>query len=67
MMIQPYQVDPKCKQSHMPCQDFVQLTLYIDEIDARIDTQILKTTHHLLFHLLDLEYGENLDIGTPKK
>ena len=32
-----------------------------------IYTQIIKPPHYLLFHLGDLDYGRNPDIGTLKK
>ena len=45
----------------------VKLPLYLDGMDASIDTQILKTPHHLLVYLAALENGRKTDIGTLKK
>ena len=38
MEVHPYQADIKCKNSRMTCSTFIQLPLYVDGIDAIIDT-----------------------------
>ena len=67
MEVHPYQVDTNCKHSRINCRACIQITLDVDGIDTSIDTQTLKTTHDLLFHLADLYNEINLDIGTLKK
>ena len=67
MTVHPEQDDPNCKHSRMTCGGCVQLPLYVDGIDARIDTQILKIPHYIIVHLAALENGINPDIGTLKK
>ena len=67
MAVHPYQADPKFKQIRMSCRACVQLLLDVDEIDASINNQILKTPHDLLFHLAALGNGRNPEIGTLKK
>ena len=63
----PDQADPKFNKSHITCRDCVQLLLYVDVIDAIIDTQILKNPNILLFRLVALDNEKNPDIGTIKK
>ena len=67
MTVHPYQADPKWKHSCTTCRDFVKLPLDVNGIDSGIYTQIPKTPHNILFHMADLEYGINIDIGTLKK
>ena len=55
VMVHPYQIDQKCKHSRMTCRACVQLPLDVDEIDASINIQRLKTLRDLLVHLADLE------------
>ena len=50
--------------TYRPC---VQLPLDVDGIDARIDTQTMKTPHGLLVKLAALENLRKPDIGTLKK
>ena len=51
----------------MPCRACVNIPLYLDGIDARIDTQIQKNPHTILVHLEDFYNGRKQDIGTLKK
>ena len=67
MTVQPDQADAKCKHSNMTCMDYVQPQLYVDGIDAIIDTKILKRPHILLVCLAYFYNERKLDIGTPKK
>ena len=66
-MVYPYQYDKKYKHICMTCRSCVQLPLYLDGVDARIDTQTLKTPHIILVHLADLDNGINPDIFTINK
>ena len=61
------QYDTNWKHIHMPCMACVKLPLYLDGIDASIDTQILKTPHIILSHLEYLYIGRKKYIGTLKK
>ena len=67
MTVQPDQSDPKCKHIRMNCRACVQPPLDLYGIDARTNTQMLKTPHNLLLHLTALENGRNPYIGTLKK
>ena len=67
MTVHPYQTDTNCKHSRMSSRACAKLPLDVDGIDDRIDTQILKTPHIILFHLAALNNGRNSDIGTLKK
>ena len=67
MKVHPDQADPKRNHSCMACRAYVQLPLDVEEIDASIDKQILKTPNDLLFHLADLEIRIKTNIGTTKK
>ena len=51
----------------MTCRSCIKLPLYVDVIDARIDTHMLKTPHIILVHLAALDNGRKPDIGTLKK
>ena len=51
----------------MTCRDCVQIPPDVYEIDASIETQILKTPHYLLVQLAVLDYGRHPNIGTLKK
>ena len=66
MMFHPDQANPKYNHSHMNCRACVQLLLDLDGIDAIINTQILKTPHILIVHLVYLDHGRNPYIGTLK-
>ena len=59
--------DSKCKYRHMTGRDCVKHPLVANRIDSSIDTQMLKDLNVILFHLVNLDNGKNLDIGTPKK
>ena len=48
----PDQASPNCKHSRMNCRACVQLPIYVNGIDASIDTQILKNYLFFLFHLV---------------
>ena len=61
------QDDPNCNYSCMNCRSCVQIPLYLDGIDASIDTQMLKSPHILLVHFAALDNGRKSDIGTLKK
>ena len=67
MAVHQYQADSNCENSRMTCRSFIQLPLNVDEIDAIIDTHILKTPHDILVHLVVLDNGIKPDIGTLKK
>ena len=67
MTVHPYQAYPNCKHIRMTCRACIQLLLGVDEIDDRIDNQIIKKKHILLVHLAALDNGRKLDIGTIKK
>ena len=67
MKVHPEQAYPNYKHSCMTWRDYVQLPLYVDEIDAIINTQVMKNPNDILFHLVALYNGINLDIGTLKK
>ena len=67
MTVHPAQADPTCKHSIMNCRACVKLLLYLDRIDARINIQMMRTTHDLLFHLAYLDNGRKAEIGTLKK
>ena len=54
-------------QSHMTCRACVQLPLYVYWIYDNINTQMLRTSHDLLFHLADLDNGREPDIRTLDK
>ena len=43
MMVHPDQADTNSKNSRMTCRSWVKLPLYLDEIDASINNQIIKT------------------------
>ena len=51
MAVHPDQAEPNWKHSHMTCRACVKLHLHVYGIDARINTQMMKTSHDLLFHL----------------
>ena len=51
----------------MTCRACVQLPLYLDGIDAIIDTQMIKPLQMILVHLAALENGRKPYIDTPKK
>ena len=51
----------------MTCRTYVKLIIDVDGIDTIIDTQMINTSHNLLLHLADLDYGRKLDLGTLKK
>ena len=67
IMVHPYQADPNCKNIQMNCRDCVQLLLYVDVIDAIINTQMLTAPHNLLVHLAALDNERKPEIGTLKK
>ena len=67
MTIHPDQADTYCKHSHMNCSTCVKLLLDVYKIDASIDTQMLKTLHIILVHLVALENGRNPGIDTIDK
>ena len=67
MTFHPDQADPKCNYSCITCRACVQLPLDLDDIDSRIDTQMLKTPHDCLVHLAALDNVIKPDIGTLKK
>ena len=67
MMVHLDQADKNCKNSILTFRECIKLPLDVDGIDASIDTQMLKTPHDLLLHLVALENGRNTDIGTLKK
>ena len=64
MMVHPDQTEPKYKHNRMTCRACVQLPLYVYGIDTSIDTQILKTPHILLFHLVAFDNGRKPYIVT---
>ena len=66
MTVHPDQDDPNCNHSRMSCSICIQLPLDVYVIDARIDTEIIKT-HIILVHLDDLDNGRKPYIGTLKK
>ena len=51
----------------MTCRACIQLPLYVDGIDTRIDIQILKPPHIILVHLAALDNEINTGIETLKK
>ena len=51
----------------MTCRAYVQLPPYLNGIDARIDNQMIKNPHVILFYFADLENRINPDIGALKK
>ena len=67
MMVHTDQDDPNLNYSRMNCRACVQLPLYLDAIDAKINTQILKTLHDILAHLAALYNGRKPDIVTLNK
>ena len=67
MMVHPYQDYQKLSQNIMTFRACVQLPIDVDGINSIIDTQIMKTPHIILFHLVDLDNGKNPYIGTLKK
>ena len=67
MMVRPDQADPKCEHICTTCRACVKLPLYLDAIDAKINTQILKTLHDILAHLAALYNGRKPDIVTLNK
>ena len=67
MTVHPDQSDPNCKHSCMTFRACVKLPLDVEEIDASIDTQIMKTPHDLLVHFADLDNGRKPYIGTLNK
>ena len=67
MTARPYQVDPNFKHIRMTCRACIQPPLYVDGIDASIDTQMMKKPHIFPVRLADLDNGRNPDIGTLKK
>ena len=66
MTVHPDQAETNYKHSHMTFRACVKLPLYVDGVDTRINTQMLKPPHDLLFHLEALENVINPDIGTLK-
>ena len=66
-MVHLYQAHPKYKYSCMTFRECIQLPLQVYGIDAIIDTQMLKTHHIILVHLVDLGNGRKPYIGTLKK
>ena len=67
MTVHTDQADPKCKHSHMTCRVCFQLPLDVYGVDASIDTQIIKNSHIILVHLVDLDNERKPYIGTGKK
>ena len=67
MMVHQDQADTNCNHSRMICKACVKLSLDLDGVDDRIDSQILTLPHIILFHLVDLENGRKPYIGIPKK
>ena len=65
--VHPDQANPKCKHIRMICRACFQLQIYLDGIDASIDTKMLKTPHIILVHLVALENGRNPGIDTIDK
>ena len=63
----PYQADPNRKNSRMIWRACVQLQIYENDIDASINTQMLKTPHDLLVQLAALDNVRSTVIGTLKK
>ena len=61
------QADTKYKHNHMTCRACVKLPLYVDGIDASIESRILKYHHNLLVYLAALDYGRNPYIFPLKK
>ena len=61
------QTNTKCNYSRIIFRACIQLPLDIDGIDSKIDTQMIKNPHYLLFHLAALDNGRKPDIGTLKK
>ena len=51
----------------MICRACFQLLVDVDEIDTRINTQILKNPHDFLVNLAALYDEKKPDIGTLKK
>ena len=51
----------------MTCRACLQIPLDLYGIYASTDTQMLKTPHELIVHLVVLYYGRNPDIGKIKK
>ena len=51
----------------MTCRNSVQLKLYVDGIDATIDTQILLTPHIILFAFMALYNRRYPNTGTLKR
>ena len=52
--VHPDQADPKFRHIHMTFRYCVQFPLYLYGIYAINDTQMLKTSHDLLVHLVAL-------------
>ena len=67
MTFHPDQDDPNCNYSCMTWRSCVQIPSYVDGIDSRIDTQMLKTSHAILVHVAALYNGIKPYIGTLKK
>ena len=67
MELQPDQADPKWNHSRMDCRYCIQLTIYLDGIDAIIDKKFMKIIHEILVHLAALKDGRKPDIFTLKK
>ena len=67
MMVHLDQANPKYNHSCMTCRACVKVLLYVDEIDASINTQMLKNPHDFLVHLAALENEINPEISTFKK
>ena len=67
MMVHPYQADPNCKHIRMDYRSCVKPPINVDGIDTRINIQMLKTPHGILFHLAALENVRKPEIGTLKK
>ena len=67
MTVHPDQDDTNWNCSLVTCRVCVQLPLYVDVIDASIDTQMLKSSDILLVHFAALDNGRKADIVTLKK
>ena len=67
MTVHSYQDDKNCNHSRMICRECIQLPLYVYEIDASTDNQILETPHIIIVHLAALGNGRKPDIETLNK
>ena len=67
MAVHQDQPDSYCKHRFMTFRACVKLPIYVDGIDAIINTQIMKTPHYIIVHLTSLYHERKPEAGTLKK